>query len=98
MNRRSSRQPGTSSSRQAGSKEAPERLWYPGRGAFSITTTDASGRGRRQLLLEPDRGGEAGRAPADDQDVDRGGHAFPSVARIRSGTTVSMSPTMPKSA
>ena len=54
--------------------------------------------GRRQLLLEPDRGGEAGRAAADDQDVERRGHDRPSVARTSSGTTVSMSPTTPKSA
>ena len=51
-----------------------------------------------QLLLEADRRGQAGRTATDDQDVDRGGHARPSVARIRSGTTVSISPTMPKSA
>ncbi len=54
--------------------------------------------GGRELLLQPDRGGEARRAAADDQDVDRCGHARPSVARTSSGTTVSMSPTTPKSA
>ena len=54
--------------------------------------------GGRRSLLRPERRGQAGRAGADDEDVDAV-HDYASLAALTScGTTVSRSPTTPKSA
>ncbi len=49
---------------------APETMWAPTAEPFSTTTTDSSLPASRGELLQPDRGGQTGRARADDDDVE----------------------------
>ena len=95
---RRSFQPGTRSSRQAASKAAPDRAWLPAAGALSMTTTESSRPAAVAPCFALSAADEAGRAGADDEDVDAV-HDYASLAALTScGTTVSRSPTTPKSA